>query len=88
MITLKQLTAFIAAAKHRSLTRAGEELHISQPAVSKHMRLLEKNCNVRLYYKKNSGGIELTDEGRAVLTDVRRIVHRIDRLKRTFERRR
>jgi DNA-binding transcriptional LysR family regulator len=88
MITLKQLTAFIAAAKHRSISRAGEELRISQPAVSKHMRLLEKNCHVRLYYKKNSGGIELTDEGRDVLIHAREIVDGIERLKREFGRRR
>lgn len=39
---LYALRAFEAAARHASFTRAGEELAITQSAVSRHIRTLEE----------------------------------------------
>jgi len=40
---LKQLEIFAAVAKHQKLTRAAELLRVSQPAVSKGLKLLEEH---------------------------------------------
>jgi LysR family transcriptional regulator, low CO2-responsive transcriptional regulator len=42
MISLHQLSVFRAVARHQSFSRAAEELGISQPAVSAHVRELER----------------------------------------------
>jgi DNA-binding transcriptional LysR family regulator len=46
--TLKQLEIFNAVAKHLSITKAAEHLHLSQPAVSKQIDNLKKSCGKSL----------------------------------------
>jgi DNA-binding transcriptional LysR family regulator len=48
-ITLRQLSVFHAVARHRSFTRAAEELHLSQPAVSMQVKQLEENVGLPLF---------------------------------------
>src|SRR4030065_245820 len=45
--------------------RAAEELYISQPAVSKHVKDLEKDLGIDLF-RRNGRRVELTDAGRLV----------------------
>src|ERR1700712_1512958 len=61
---LNSLRAFEAAARHRSLTRAGEELSVTQGAVSRHVQQLETWLGVELCQRLRRG-IELTPEGAA-----------------------
>ena len=82
-MTLHQLNIFAAAAKLLSVTKAGWELHISQPSTSQQLKLLEGECGVRLY-KKNGQGIELTREGRLFLREAEPILHQVEKLKRIF----
>ncbi|HIJ34914.1 MAG TPA: LysR family transcriptional regulator, partial [Gammaproteobacteria bacterium] len=42
-ITFRQLRVFEAVARHSSFTRAAEELHLTQPAVSMQIKQLEEN---------------------------------------------
>jgi len=68
---LNALKAFEAAARLRSLTRAAEELHVTQGAVSQQVKLLEQYLDTQLFYRKPRR-LELTDAARAylpVLTD-------------------
>lgn len=68
---LKALKAFEAAARLRSLTRAAEELHVTQGAVSQQVKLLEEYLDTQLLIRKPRN-LELTDAARAylpVLTD-------------------
>ena len=46
---LNSLRFFEAAARHLSFTRAANELHVTQAAVSHHIKLLEQHFGVRLY---------------------------------------
>jgi LysR family glycine cleavage system transcriptional activator len=46
---MKSLVVFEAAARHLSLTRAGEELRVSREAVSRHIRVLEEHLGVKLF---------------------------------------
>lgn len=48
MLNLHQLATFQIVAKHRSFVRAAQELRLSQPAVSAHIRHLEKALGVKL----------------------------------------
>jgi len=41
-MTLHQLRIFMAVARHHSYSRAAEELHLTQPAVSAQVRELER----------------------------------------------
>ncbi len=47
-VTLRQLSIFDAVARHLSYTRAAEELHLSQPAVSMQIKQLEENVGLPL----------------------------------------
>ena len=62
MVNLELYRIFIIVAKNKSITRASNELGISQPAVTKHVKNLEDALNIQLLVRKNNG-IELTKEG-------------------------
>ena len=82
-MTLHQLRIFAMVAKQLSVTKAGRELHISQPSTSQQLRLLEDECRVRLH-KKVGQGIELTREGRLFLNEAEPILLQVEKLKRKF----
>lgn len=71
-VTLRQLRVFEAAARHLSYTRAAEELHLSQPAVSMQVGQLEEELGLPLFERVGKG-IALTEAGREVYTYTRSI---------------
>ena len=72
-MTLDRLKVFAAAARYRSVTRASEELHITQPAVTKQLKMLERDYNADLY-RRHGRGIELTEVGQVFLGKVKQIL--------------
>ena len=60
---LNKLYYFYVTAKHQHVTRAAEELHIAQPALTKAIKLLEQDLAVPLFYKRKRN-IYLTDFGK------------------------
>jgi len=60
-----RLKVFYTAAKQLSFSRAAEELFISQPAVSKHIRVLEDIFKVKLFVRQGSK-ITLTADGKVL----------------------
>ena len=60
---LRALQAFEATARHRSVTRAAEELGVSQPAVTQQLRRLEAFLDLTLVHRA-PGGIQLSAAGR------------------------
>ena len=60
---LSSLLPFEAAARLGSITRAGEELGLTQAAVSKQIRALEEDLGVALFERRNRA-VHLTAEGR------------------------
>jgi LysR family glycine cleavage system transcriptional activator len=62
--SLKALRAFEAAARHLSVTRAADELAVTQPAVTQQIKALEAFLGVRLVYREGQG-LALTSAGRA-----------------------
>jgi DNA-binding transcriptional LysR family regulator len=60
---LLKLKYFYIVAKHQHVTKAAEEIHIAQPALTKSIKLLENELGVPLFYKKGRN-IFLTDFGK------------------------
>ncbi|GGD05921.1 LysR family transcriptional regulator [Pontibacillus salipaludis] len=66
---LQKLQYFIEMAKQKSFTKASNKLHISQPALSKQIKLLEEEIGFALF-RRSSKGIELTHKGYAFYQDI------------------
>ncbi len=60
-----RMETFLAVCQYLSYTKAAEHLHITQPAVSQHIRCLEEHYGVKLF-TRNKKKIELTQEGALV----------------------
>lgn len=60
VLSLHQLTCFLATYEHGSLTRAAEELGYAQPSVSEQIRLLEKSLGVQLFRRVGRGVVPTT----------------------------
>lgn len=60
MLSLHQLTCFLATYEHQSLTRAAEELGYAQPSVSEQVRTLEKQLGVPLFRRVGRGVVPTT----------------------------
>ena len=76
-LEIRHLRAFIAVAKHRSFTRAAQELLITQPAISQQIRVLEADLGTALF-RRDSHAIDLTDAGIALLPDAEEILRSVD----------
>lgn len=63
---LYQLKTFVAVARAGSITRASEQLHLSQPAVSAHIKALEDSLGLTLF-ERTSRGMNLTLDGEQLL---------------------
>lgn len=62
-IDLELYKVFYVVAKNKHMTRASEELHISQPAISQSIKKLEDQLGGTLFLRSNKG-MELTEEGK------------------------
>jgi DNA-binding transcriptional LysR family regulator len=71
--TLKQLLAFQAVARLGSVSRAAEELHITQSAVSIQISAMESAFGTPLILRTGHG-VRLTDAGEALCTYVERVL--------------
>jgi len=60
MLSLHQLTCFLATYEHGSLTRAAEELGYAQPSVSEQIRALERSLGVALFRRVGRGVVPTT----------------------------
>ncbi len=69
--SLNALRAFEAAARHLSFTRAAEELHVTQAAISHQVKALEEHLGRKLFRRLNRA-LLLTDDGQAYLPSVSR----------------
>jgi len=77
-LPLNGLKAFEAAARHLSFTRAADELHVTQAAVSHQVKTLEQRLGVKLF-RRLPKSLRLTDEGQALLPELRDAFERIAR---------
>ena len=59
---LRLLRYFLTVAKEQSFTKAAEQLHITQPTLSRQMAAFEEDLGITLFIR-NGKKISLTDEG-------------------------
>ncbi|MGE0557387.1 MAG: LysR family transcriptional regulator [Burkholderiales bacterium] len=63
-----QLRTFVAVAEKGHLTRAAEQLHITQPAVTSQIKALEEELGITLF-ERNHAGVTLTKAGQTLLSE-------------------
>ncbi|MCO7223627.1 LysR family transcriptional regulator [Pleionea sp. CnH1-48] len=73
----KTLKSFIAVATHHSFTTASEQLHLTQPAISKRIAALEKSLECRLFDRVGHN-IQLTAEGQLLLKEAQQLVQQME----------
>ncbi len=71
-MNIRQLEAFKAIMELGSFTRAAERLHLTQPAVSKLITLLEHSCGFQLFLRQKNGVLP-TAEGEMLYSEVERV---------------
>lgn len=76
-MNLSHLRYFIAVAEHGSTTRAAQVLHISQPAVTRGIKLLEEELGVALF-DRLPRTMQLTRFGQAYLRHARAVFAQLD----------
>src|SRR5574343_68352 len=72
-ISNRQISAFLAAARLSSFTRAADQLHVTQAGLSAIVRELEAQFGCRLF-ERTTRSVSLTREGRALLPYAERIL--------------
>ena len=71
--TLKQLKTFKALATEKTFNKAAKIIYLSQPSISRQIKLLEKNLKIKLI-NKNKNEIVLTENGQLFLQYSERIL--------------
>jgi DNA-binding transcriptional LysR family regulator len=74
MVDIDKLVTFLRAADTLNFSETAKQLHISQPTVSHHIKILEQELGITLFIRTNTG-LELTEAGRVLLPWARRLMH-------------
>lgn len=77
---IRHLAYFSEVAKHLSFSKAAAALYVSQPSISKAIKNLEMDLGVPLFYRSTKQ-LELTDAGKAVLTNAQNVLESFQNLK-------
>lgn len=78
-VTFRQLSVFEAVARHLSFSRAAQELHLTQPAVSMQIKQLEENVGTALFEQLGKK-IYLTEAGHELYHYSRTIAQQLNEL--------
>jgi LysR family transcriptional activator of glutamate synthase operon len=76
-VELRQLRAVEAVARLRHFTRAAEELHVAQSALSHQVRRLEQELGTPLF-ERTSRRVRPTEAGQAIAARARRVLAEVD----------
>ncbi|MCB2065585.1 MAG: LysR family transcriptional regulator [Erythrobacter sp.] len=83
MTTTRQIEIFVKVAELESVRAAAEQLDVSQPTISKHLKALERNVGGQLFERKRGHRVSLSPLGREVLADARRSLSARKRIHQT-----
>ena len=80
---IRTLRYFLAVAREENMTRAAEQLHLTQPTLSKALKALEEELGKKLF-TRHSFSIRLTDEGVLLRNRAEDLVSMADKITREF----
>lgn len=80
---LKTLNYFLAVAREENMTRAAEQLHVTQPTLSKQLKALEEELGKKLF-TRHSFSIQLTEEGILLRKRAEDLVKMADKITEEF----
>ena len=80
---IRTLRYFLAVAREENMTRAAEQLHVTQPTLSKTLKALEEELGKKLF-TRHSFSIRLTEEGVLLRNYAEDLVSMADKIAREF----
>ena len=80
---IRTLRYFLAVAREENMTRASEQLHVTQPTLSKALRALEDELGKKLF-ERHSFSISLTEEGALLRDRAEDLVTMADKIEKEF----
>ena len=80
---IRTLRYFLAVAREENMTRAAEQLHVTQPTLSKALKSLEDELDKKLF-TRHSFSIRLTDEGVLLRDRAEDLVSMADKIEKEF----
>jgi len=83
-LNLSLLETFIKVVEYRNLSRAAQDLNLSQPAVSKQIQNLEEQFGI-LLLERSGRRLRTTEAGEALYHAAREVVKSVERMKSTME---
>ena len=84
-MNLRHVCAFVAVVEHGGFVAAARPLNLTQGAVSKHVRALERETGLVLLHRSNRG-VTLTDAGEQLLAAARELVEAHERAEEAVRR--
>ncbi len=75
---LRDMTYFLQIAEYENISKAAEELHISQPPLSRQLRKLEEELGVELFTRDN-GRLQLTEAGHFFRERAQEVISLVDK---------
>lgn len=85
MINLELYRIFKIVADEENLSKASNILHISQPAVTKHIKNLENELNTKLF-KRSKYGMILTDDGKKLYLQIKDSINTLTKADFLFDK--
>jgi DNA-binding transcriptional LysR family regulator len=83
MLNLDALKVFLSVAEHGSFSKAGRQLHLSQPAVSQTIQGLERQLGAQLF-SRSGRAAQLTEAGQVLVPMARELVTSAQRVEQTM----
>jgi LysR family transcriptional regulator, benzoate and cis,cis-muconate-responsive activator of ben and cat genes len=84
-MNLNHLRAFVAVAECLSFSKAAQRLHVSQPALSNQIRILEEDFDAKLFVR-NRRTVSLSAIGKDILDDAERLLSDVEEIKQRVRR--
>lgn len=70
--------------KERNLTKASKKLYLSQPAVTRRLKMIEEEFNVKIV-ERNSRGVLFTEEGEYLVKYAEQMIENLNKIKKELD---
>lgn len=84
-MTITQILYALETAKRRNISKAADELFVSQSALSQQIQKLEKELGYRLF-ERTAHGLQITDDGAAFCEEAETVIEHWERFQKAVRR--